>query len=94
MYRKCFLHFNKLVEIYVHELARGLKVKGPGDEIGMDQEHFTCNPNIAGEQFDEDASQTPIPNATTINPRISRHSHKRKADKLDSLEVEFIQISN
>ena len=93
MYGKCFLHFDKLVEIYAHDLARGLKVKGPGDELGMDEEHSTCNPNVAGEQVDEDASQTPIPGATKTTPRISRHSHKRKTAKLDSLEVEFIQIS-
>ena len=68
MFGKCFLHFDKLVEIYAHYLARGLKVKGPEDEIGMDQEHSTCNPNVAGEQVDEDASQTPIQSATTSTP--------------------------
>ena len=41
MFGKCFLHFDKLVEIYAHYLARGLKVKSPGDEVGMDEEHST-----------------------------------------------------
>ena len=44
----------------------------------MDEEHSTCNPNVAGEQVDEDASQTPIPGATKTTPRISRHSHKER----------------
>ena len=62
------MHFDKLVEIYAHDLSRGLKLKGLGDEIGMDEEHSTCNPNVAGEQVDKNASQTPILGATKTTP--------------------------
>ncbi|KAL2902420.1 hypothetical protein RDABS01_027502 [Bienertia sinuspersici] len=43
LYRKPVIHYDKLVEIYANDLAKGTKVKGLGDQSNMDEDQ--CNAN-------------------------------------------------
>lgn len=86
------IHYEKLVEIYANDLAKGSKVKGPGDESDLEEEQSTLNAtqNGGNQVAEESTSQTRGINNTTST---SRQSLKRKSCEVDPLEVEFIHIS-
>ncbi|KMT08696.1 hypothetical protein BVRB_6g139690 [Beta vulgaris subsp. vulgaris] len=88
LYRKPMVHYDKLVEIYANDLAKGSKVKGPGDQSETEEDISTLN--VAEGNVDESASQT---RGTNTTPGTSKQSLKRKAGELDPLEIEFLQIS-
>ncbi|KMT02131.1 hypothetical protein BVRB_9g207140 [Beta vulgaris subsp. vulgaris] len=88
LYRKPMVHYDKLVEIYANDLAKGSKVKGPGDQSETEEDISTFN--VDQGNVDESASQT---RGTNTTPGTSKQSLKRKAGELDPLEIEFLQIS-
>ncbi|KAL2931888.1 hypothetical protein RDABS01_037298 [Bienertia sinuspersici] len=89
LFMKPMIHYDKLVEIYANDLAKGGKVKGPGEQSDSGEEQFTINTNQVGGQVLNEP-QTQDPNTTPIN---SQQCVKRKSHDVDILEREFIQIS-
>ncbi|KAL2930906.1 Uncharacterized protein RDABS01_036316, partial [Bienertia sinuspersici] len=89
LFMKPMIHYDKLVEIYANDLAKGGKVKGPGEQSDSGEEQFTINTNQVGGQVPNEP-QTQDPNTTPIN---SQQYVKRKSHDVDILEREFIQIS-
>ncbi|KAL2931843.1 hypothetical protein RDABS01_037253, partial [Bienertia sinuspersici] len=50
LFMKSMIHYDKLVEIYANDLAKGGKVKGPGEQSDSSEEQCTINTNQVGGQ--------------------------------------------
>ena len=85
------VHYDKLVEIYATDLAKGHKVKGPGEQLEMDEDQPPLNGAQVGSQTVEESASHSQSQGNT--PSSSRQSLKRKSTENDPLEVEFIQLS-
>ncbi|WCJ18874.1 hypothetical protein M5689_001190 [Euphorbia peplus] len=85
LWMKPMIHYDKLVEIYATDLAKGFKVKSPGDLLDRDEDKFNV---VSSQTVDESGPQSQA--NTTRNS--TRESLKRKACD-DPIEKECIQIS-
>ena len=89
------IHFDKLVEIYASDLAKGNKVKGPGeesqwednDELGQDE------PEAETQPIDEGVADSTTRGTATTTPLSSRQSLKRKNIEVDSIDEHIKSIS-
>ena len=97
LYGKPFLNFDKLFEIYASDLAKGMKAKGPGDELEEHEELPSGNVAGPAQQHDNNVvhshSQAACHSSNPSSGIKSRAGRKRVCLDDGVLTSEFSNIS-